>query len=139
MQRREQTWRGKHLEPVHQEVFILPDSDTPQDTSQKRAGSDTTASRFLIPETEQVQVEFGAATDVGHVRARNEDHYAIIRRQRSREIVSTNVDLRDVGLPHDESYLLIVADGAGGEGFGIWRASWSSAPPGKPPVVPPAG
>lgn len=111
----------------------MPDSDTPHDTSEKRAGSDTTASRFLIPETEQVQVEFGATTDVGHVRARNEDHYAIIRRQRSREIVSTNVDLRDVGLPHDESYLLIVADGAGGEGFGhlasqlVVRTAWETA------------
>ncbi|MCU0958949.1 MAG: protein phosphatase 2C domain-containing protein [Pirellulaceae bacterium] len=91
------------------------------------------ASRFLIPEPEPVVVRYGAATHVGQVRTRNEDHFAVVRRKRSREILATNVPLQDVEMADDEAYVLIVADGVGGEGFGdlasqlAIRAGWESA------------
>jgi protein phosphatase len=94
---------------------------------------DTTESGFLIPNTDDVAVQYGAATHRGNVRDRNEDHYVIVRQKRSREILSTNVDLEVLDLPRDEAYTLIVADGAGGEGFGhlasqlAIRTTWESA------------
>ena len=88
--------------------------------------------RNLIPAAEQVLITFGAATHVGKVRARNEDHFAVVRRKRSREVLASNVAL-PTDLPDDEAYSLIVADGVGGEGFGdlaselAVRAGWESA------------
>ncbi len=90
----------------------------PEETSELLPGPDTAESHFLIPATDSALVQYGAATHQGKVRTRNEDHYAVVRRKRSRDILATNVDLDEMELPQDEAYSLIVADGAGGEGFG---------------------
>ena len=103
------------------------------DTADGPQGSDSTESRFLIPSTDHPIVQYGAATHQGKVRSRNEDHYVVVRRRRSREILQTNVDLENLDFPQDEAYTLIVADGAGGEGFGhlasqlAIRTTWESA------------
>ncbi len=84
------------------------------------------------PDDRPVRVLCGATTHVGKVRQRNEDHFAIIRRRRSRDVIASNVELKNDG-PDDEAYTLIVADGVGGEGFGdraselAVRAGWESA------------
>jgi len=80
-----------------------------------------------------VRAEFGGASHIGLRRATNEDHFAIVRRTRGREIVLTNVDTQGLKLASDEAHVLIVADGIGGCGFGevasemILRIGWELA------------
>jgi len=79
------------------------------------------------------RVEFGAASHVGRQRSNNEDHYAIVKRTRGREILRTNVPTAGLNLAEDEAYVLIVADGMGGCGYGelasemILRIGWELA------------
>jgi protein phosphatase len=81
--------------------------------------------------TPTVRVEFGATTHTGKVRENNEDHFAVVRRTRSREVLLTNV--ADVIFPDDHAYTLVVADGVGGRGFGelasefVLRFGWELA------------
>ncbi len=111
----------------------MTDSNDLEDTKDGLERGDTTESRFWIPAQDRVKIQYGAATHQGKVRQRNEDHYAVIRRKRLREILATNVDIEEVDLPADEAYTLIVADGVGGEGFGhlaselAIRIGWESA------------
>jgi protein phosphatase len=78
-----------------------------------------------------VRVEFGAGTHTGKVRENNEDHFAVVRRTRSREVLLTNVP--DVAFPDDHAHTLVVADGVGGRGFGelasefVLRIGWELA------------
>jgi protein phosphatase len=67
---------------------------------------------------EQVQVSFGAATHPGKVRKTNEDHYAVTRRYRAREVLLTNLPPTTHPPLCDKSYVLAVADGVGGAAFG---------------------
>ena len=62
--------------------------------------------------------EFGARSDLGKVRRNNEDHFAVIRRRRSRQVLLTNMPPTDLSLPDDVSHVLVVADGMGGAAFG---------------------
>jgi protein phosphatase len=81
----------------------------------------------------QVEFEFGAATHVGLRRSENEDHFAVVRRTRSRKILLTNVNTSGLLLPQDDTYVLVVADGIGGAGYGevaselILRIGWELA------------
>jgi protein phosphatase len=55
---------------------------------------------------------------MGLVRTNNEDHYAVVRRYRSREVLLTNLP-PDAYPPHEDSvYAFAVADGIGGAAFG---------------------
>jgi protein phosphatase len=80
-----------------------------------------------------VRAEFGALSHVGLRRTVNQDHFAVVRRTRGREILLTNVDTRGLRLASDEAHVLIVADGIGGCGFGelasemILRIGWDLA------------
>ena len=76
------------------------------------------ASRISSPREAPLHIDFGACSHLGNVRRNNEDHYAVIRRKRSREVLLTNMPRADLALPDDESYLLVVADGMGGAAFG---------------------
>ncbi|MGQ0636346.1 MAG: PP2C family protein-serine/threonine phosphatase [Planctomycetaceae bacterium] len=78
-------------------------------------------------------IRFGAATHPGKLRPTNEDHYAVVRRTRAREILSTNVDTTTLNLPDDYAHVLGVADGIGGQNFGelasdlVLRLGWELA------------
>jgi protein phosphatase len=75
--------------------------------------------QLFAPSSPVVRVEIGALSHPGKVRPNNEDHYAVVRRSRSRTILATN--LPDGILPpgeEEEAYVLAVADGMGGQAFG---------------------
>jgi protein phosphatase len=63
-------------------------------------------------------LEIAALTHCGLVRESNEDHYAVIRRTRSQEVLASNIELDSPGVRTDNAYLLVVADGVGGIQFG---------------------
>jgi protein phosphatase len=75
-------------------------------------------SRFFAPKPDPWQVEFGAVSHLGNIRRNNEDHFAVIRRKRCREVLLTNMPPEDLSLQDDESYVMVVADGMGGAAFG---------------------
>jgi serine/threonine protein phosphatase PrpC len=79
---------------------------------------DDLASKFFGQGTVQVSVEFGALSHQGLVRSNNEDHYAIVRRYRGRDILLTNLKTDDFNRFQDEAYSMAVADGIGGAEFG---------------------
>ncbi|QDU37535.1 Serine/threonine phosphatase stp [Maioricimonas rarisocia] len=68
--------------------------------------------------TSRVFYEYGGVSDRGRVNPHNEDHFAVIHRTRSQHAVLSNLPEGDLGLHSDEAYLLIVADGVGGNAFG---------------------
>ncbi|MCE9526921.1 MAG: protein phosphatase 2C domain-containing protein [Planctomycetales bacterium] len=81
-----------------------------------------------------VAVEFGAASHVGLVRENNEDHYAVVRRSRTREMLLTNLPAPRPQPTVESAYVMTVADGMGGEVFGelasrlALTAAWEIAP-----------
>ncbi len=88
-----------------------------QDTAEYSSGRQQ-AQRFFGPRPQRVNVQFGAVSDVGKKRAKNEDHYAVVRRSRSRTVLATNVPAETLPATEEEAYVLVVADGIGGEAFG---------------------
>ena len=92
-------------------------SDT-ETLNSAEARLDKLAAKYFGPETEPVQVSFGAASHPGRVRSSNEDHYAVTRRYRAREVLLTNMPPQTHPPLSDSSYVLAVADGVGGAAFG---------------------
>jgi len=76
------------------------------------------AAKYFAPKSTSALVEFGALTHPGNVRANNEDHYSVVRRFRSREVLLTNMPPDTYPSQTDEAYALAVADGVGGAAFG---------------------
>ncbi len=67
------------------------------------------------PISAQVRVEFGSATHIGRVRAKNEDSFLISRLDRTLRTISTNLPPDTVPIRFDEvTYGMLVADGLGG-------------------------
>lgn len=66
----------------------------------------------------RVTYEYGGVSHAGLVNPHNEDHFAVIHRTRAQNAVMSNLPEGDLGLHSDEAYLLIVADGVGGNAFG---------------------
>jgi PPM family protein phosphatase len=75
-------------------------------------------SRFFGPAPQPVTVRFGAVSDRGKKRPKNEDHYAVVRRSRSRTVLATNVPDTNMAQTTEQAYVMVVADGIGGEAFG---------------------
>lgn len=63
-------------------------------------------------------IDFGALSHMGHVRKNNEDHYAVVRRYRGREVVLTNLPAGELKHAVQEAWVMTVADGMGGGAFG---------------------
>ncbi|REJ71976.1 MAG: serine/threonine-protein phosphatase [Planctomycetota bacterium] len=76
------------------------------------------ADSFFAPPSDPTELRFGAVTHEGKVRSNNEDHFAILRRRRTIEIIKSNLQPHDLSTPDDHSYALVVADGIGGARFG---------------------
>jgi protein phosphatase len=79
------------------------------------------------------RVTIGAVSDRGKVRSENQDHYLVVRRTRSQEVVMTNMAREEFSGPVDEAYAIVVADGVGGAAFGglasqlALRTAWELA------------
>lgn len=94
------------------------------------AGHDNLFARFFGPNAPTVKLEFGALSHPGKVRPNNEDHYGVVRRCRSRNVLLTNLPAGFLPQVEDVAHALVVADGIGGAAFGelasmfALRAGW---------------
>ena len=91
----------------------------PTTDKQLEAACRSAASTILpMPAVTSIDVTVGGNSHTGLVRPNNEDHYAAVRRTRSRQILCTNVDIDGLDLSSQHAYILIVADGVGGQECG---------------------
>jgi protein phosphatase len=60
-------------------------------------------------------LDIGAVTHRGVVRSRNEDQFAVIRRRRTSEVLACSLPEKDLPSDLDDAWLLVVADGLGGQ------------------------
>ncbi len=72
------------------------------------------AETFFVQSETVVPIEFGASSHVGHVRSRNEDHFAVVQFRRDSEILLGSLAPKDLVVPASHSHAMIVADGMGG-------------------------
>jgi protein phosphatase len=79
---------------------------------------DELAAKYFGPPPAPVCVDFGALSHPGKVRANNEDHYTVVRRRRSRDVLLTNLPAGSLPPLHEDAYVLTVADGMGGHACG---------------------
>jgi PPM family protein phosphatase len=89
------------------------DTDTVDDIKPALA-----ASKYFVHSTADFDFEFGAASHTGLRRSENQDHYVVLRRTRTQQLLFTNVSTSRLSLPTDETYGIAVADGMGGTGLG---------------------
>jgi protein phosphatase len=103
------------------------------DTAELLAVEDVLAKHFG-PSPQPVQVQFGALSHPGLVRANNEDHFMIIERRRTRKVLTSNLPPGLLRSADDIGYVLAVADGIGGSAFGelasmlALRSGWDQSP-----------
>jgi protein phosphatase len=104
------------------------DSETVQDFKPVLA-----AAKYFVEPAEDLAFEFGAASHTGLKRSENQDHYLVLRRTRTQQLLLTNVPTEQLALPTDETYAIAVADGMGGGGRGelasqlAIRSAWELA------------
>jgi protein phosphatase len=72
------------------------------------------ADTFFASPNADLPIEFGAASHVGLVRSRNEDHFAVVRFRRDFEIMLASLASEELAAPQSFSHTMIVADGMGG-------------------------
>lgn len=70
--------------------------------------------RYFHDGPRQIAFDYGAVSDRGKVRSENQDHYAIIRRRRTRDVLKTNLPAASLPAEDLAAYSLVVADGMGG-------------------------
>jgi protein phosphatase len=95
----------------------IPDPELPN-TEEGVAFEELVARFFEHEPRAVVQVEFGALSHRGLVRDKNEDHYAVVRRRRVRDVLLSNLPVERLNQTEQEAYALVVADGLGGHPFG---------------------
>ena len=76
------------------------------------------AAKYFVETTDDLAYEFGAASHAGLKRSTNQDHYIILRRTRTQQLLLTNVPTEELSMPTDEAFGMAVADGMGGQGQG---------------------
>jgi protein phosphatase len=89
------------------------------------------AAKYFVKSASNLAFEFGAATHAGLCRQDNQDHYVLLRRTRTQQVLSTSVPLDQLPEhPCDEAYAMAVADGMSGTRGGdlasqlAIRAAW---------------
>jgi len=91
------------------------------------------AAKYFVRPAANLAYEFGAMSHEGLLRSENQDHYIVVRRTRTQQLLFTNVPSELLALPTDEAFGMAVADGMGGEGAGSLasqlaiRAAWELA------------
>jgi PPM family protein phosphatase len=76
------------------------------------------AAKYFVRAAETLEFEFGAASHLGLRRSENQDHYVVLRRVRTQQLLLTNMPTEVLTLPCDETHAIAVAAGMGGCGFG---------------------
>jgi PPM family protein phosphatase len=76
------------------------------------------AEKYFIKSATNLVLEFGAASHIGLCRAENQDHYIVLRRTRTQELLLGNISKDELDLARDDSYAIAVADGMGGKSRG---------------------
>ena len=90
---------------------------------QQRHGVTAGAGEERLAFDAPVSVEVFGLSDVGHVRASNEDHFLIARIGRYFETVATSLPAGDLpDRTEDDGYAMIVADGMGGHAAGEYAS-----------------
>ncbi len=108
-------------------------SDANSDTVELNFEADPRSKYYGAPVAPAV-IDFGAGSHVGLVRKNNEDHYAVIRRLRTREVLLTNVPRELLQPTTEEAFAYVVADGVGGAACGelasqlALTTAWGLAP-----------
>ena len=74
--------------------------------------------KFFLKERIEDQIAAVGSSHVGLKRSRNEDHFVIMKRTRSSEILDSNLPTIELQSGLDEAYALVVADGIGGAELG---------------------
>lgn len=93
--------------------MAIHDSETVEDVKPALA-----AGKYFVRTAAELAFDFGAATHVGHRRKENQDHYIILRRTRTQQLLHTNMPTEALAMPTDEAFAMAVADGMGGTGAG---------------------
>ena len=71
------------------------------------------AEKYFFKSATNLAFEFGAATNRGLCRSENQDHYIVVRRRRTQDLLLSNVPEGQLVLPPDETFGMAVADGMG--------------------------
>jgi len=91
------------------------------------------AAKYFVKPAADLTFEFGAASHAGLIRTDNQDHYIVLRRIRTQQLLLTNVATEELVHPSEEAFGMAVADGMGGGGRGelasrlAIRAAWDLA------------
>src|ERR1700752_2310609 len=94
---------------------MIPNREAQDDASAEIPTLSQPEPMFDGPASATVEVEIAGRTHAGRVRPNNEDHYLVVRIERSLKTIETN--LIDGSLPErfdDVAYGMLVADGIGG-------------------------
>ena len=93
---------------------------TDDDTTEMEVSVPAPPKPHLVnPASSQVEVDIAGLSHTGHVRTNNEDHYLVVRVERSLKMMTTNLIEGSLPESFDEvAYGMLVADGMGGYAAG---------------------